>query len=394
MGIFHYRCGVTGLSLNGAECVAIWVCETEPGRWVPATLPIRGIYNGYGTIDMLYRFDDQSWHIDRLRKWFKLGYETDRIRVGGDSKLELERRGLDGYGLEGPLGVVERATTCEHGMATFGGMKLAQRLIHAAIFDAVVAAHPQTDVVEIKHVVPCPAGAWFYQSIHDGEKEPARAAFAAMQAFGDWFTEWLPERDPGQLGVPDLIDGYLAARTKFAETPWMIQAIDQLIATYEREYQPELPNRWLRDWGASWYGAVVGSYRVVATSRAELARAFDHELSIVTEEELLSGRFEAFAVVSGTPLPAIDLRSSITVTNGSATARLDDPTLEDMLTMPGGSPEPTVDPAALAALPDLPAPLQQVGTEALYLAGASPPSWIEDYEHEWVFAFERYGDHS
>lgn len=66
MGVFHYRCAVTGLSLNGAECVAIWVAEVAPDRWVPASLPIRGSYNAYGTIDMIHRYTPQAWHTERV----------------------------------------------------------------------------------------------------------------------------------------------------------------------------------------------------------------------------------------------------------------------------------------------------------------------------------------
>jgi hypothetical protein len=372
MGIFHYRCGVSGLSLNGEVCVAIWICETAPGTWVPAALPVRGRYDGYGRIDQLHHFDGQDWNVARLRKWFEVGYEIGRIQISGDSERELERKGLGE--LAGPIAIIERATTREFGKVTFDGQKLAQRLINAAIFDAVVAAQPRVAAAAVRDVLPCAAGAWFYQTITADERAAADDALAALAAFRGWFTDWTPEREPDQLALPELIRDHRAARAKYAGTAWLLDAIDGVIAEAEHDGYQVLPARWLRDWGHSWYGAVLGEYREVATSREELVRVIDDNLAW-NDDVYAGGRVEAFAVVAGTPQPPIDLRPWLRI------ARNDD------------GDQATIDPAAVTALPELAAPLLPAHGKALFLWTDWEPAWADEDElREQVFAFATYGE--
>lgn len=394
MGVFHYRCAVTGLSLNGAECVAIWVAEVEPDRWVPASLPIRGSYNAYGTIDMIHRYTPQAWHTERVRKWFKVAEMTGKIVLRGDAKLACERKGVDDHFLAGPLEIIERATTCRPGAsATFGGQRIEQVLLLASVYDAIVAHGPVADEADAATVVPCAFGAWLYQTITDGERERARRSFAEMRALEQVHTDWTPEHDPGQLGADEFVSDYLAARGKFHDRPWLLAVIDAYVADKERLYGRKLPARWLLDWGRSWYGAIIGDARFVATSKAELVEQIDKELAYASDETLLDEPLLAFAVIGDKPQPELDLRRWITVSLGSAKATLDQrDATEEILTSPG---EPrfdvALDPRALETFPELSAPLLRKGSEAIYFVGEAPPAWVHPEDrYEAAVSFGRY----
>lgn len=396
MGVFHYRCAVTGLSLNGAECVAIWVAEVEPDRWVPASLPIRGSYNAYGTIDMLHRYTPQAWHTERVRKWFKVAEMTGKLVLRGDAKLACEKKGVDDHYLAGPLDIIERATTCRpSASAMFGGQRIEQVLMLASVYDAIVAQVPITDEVDAATVVPCPFGAWLYQTITDGERAQARRSFAEMRALEQVHTDWTPEHDPGQLGMDEFISSYLAARAKFHDRPWLLTVIEAYVADKERLYGRNLPARWLLDWGRSWYGAIIGDTRFVATSKPELVALIDEEIAGASDETLLDEPLRAFAVVGDKPQPELDLRPWITVSLGSATATLDQrDATEEILTSPGERQfEVALDPRALDAVPALAAPLLRKGREAIYFVGKAPPAWLDPEDrYEAAVVFDRYVD--
>ncbi|MEI8384029.1 MAG: hypothetical protein WCJ09_28210 [Planctomycetota bacterium] len=61
MGLYDYPCMISGASLRASKA-ALLVLEPTLNGPVPAALPIKGIYNRSGYIDM-FREDDNCEHI-------------------------------------------------------------------------------------------------------------------------------------------------------------------------------------------------------------------------------------------------------------------------------------------------------------------------------------------
>jgi hypothetical protein len=255
------------------------------------------------------------------------------------------------------------------------------------VFDAIVVAHPdEVGELAVATTLPCPAGAWFYQSIGEAEKAEAHTAFAAMRSLSRWFSAWKPDREPGQDSVIDTVTAYVAAREQFADCEWMRAALDRVAAEEENIYP--LPDRWIRDWGQSWYGIVVGDDHEVAIRRSDLVARVEQALEY-KDEDLLTAIIQVFAVVRGEPQPAIDLRPFVRFEDDDthAIAALTDAAAsEELLTAPNADLVARIDPHAFDALPELADPVPAVGAEALYLVRDDLPAWAND-ERDWVFEF-------
>ena len=390
MGLYDYRCMATDLSLRGERAVAVLLAETAPGQWVPASLPVRGTYNGSGTVDGVV----PDGFTELLVHNFARAIDAGRIVLTNDAldywqnPAELDAP-LDG--IEHVLTVVERATTCSPSTCTFDGRPLCHALIHEGIYDAAVAAlwdkAPPPALPElIARLLPCAAGQWLYQGL---EQLPQPAHLAKIQAllglaaFASWTRDaWVAGKNAGQHGDYETVVGYRDARRKFDGIAWLCDALERAARAAERR-QRRRSAGWIRGTEESWYGLVPSARdRVAWTNLEGLRDQWKLTVCIDEPENVLGQPIELFVVQRGQRQPSVDARRFLRVTDvaSGASVPLTDPAAcEELMTRPRLVIELRIDEALLMReLPPLATPRRF--DCAFLLKDQMKPEWL--YEDE------------
>ncbi|MBL8914214.1 MAG: hypothetical protein JNM17_26150 [Archangium sp.] len=276
MGFYDYRCHATGLSLRAEKAAVVLLLEETKGVWVPASLPLFGTYNRLGTIDSV----QADFHTQLVDEAFRASVESKRIAMKGEAAGDWKRPPKDFYdrplsGIDQVLHTIERATTLGSQDLKLQGRALNHVLLHAGFLKAGLAAlaGPDPDVntqTLLERAFPSEPARWFLRALPELTTVRPQAR-AALEAFRAWcqFIEprvpWAPSRDAGQHGSRETMDGFATARSRFADVPWAMAALEASTLASEKE-EDDLPEGWLRNAECSWYGLIIDDTRHVASS--------------------------------------------------------------------------------------------------------------------------------
>ncbi|WAS99270.1 hypothetical protein [Nannocystis punicea] len=246
MGLFDFRCPVSGLSLRAADAVHVALIEVSPGEWSPLSLPLRGCYDRGGSID--------GFTPDFRTELFVAGFarfvQAKRVEAGWarDELASFVRR----PGIESLLYLFERVNTMsEWGEATFtlDGRSLRQVLIHAQVFTAVAppvrpAQAPEYEALEqqLARAPVAPQAREMFEEIiiaADPVRVEASAALSQLTAFTRWLAahqrRWSPAAETGQFGVLEDLEFAREALVKLDGSPKLLRVIERVLEELEEE---------------------------------------------------------------------------------------------------------------------------------------------------------------
>lgn len=318
MGFFDFRCLASGLSLCGERAVAIWLLR-DGEKFVPISLPVRGAYDRLGSVDGVKTDSNTA----RLLDAFESALAAKRLKLKGDAAWTW-KNDSHVHGMERVLRVIERSTS--QGEASLSGKELALTLVHERIYDAVVAATRApldvntTDLIAL--AFPHAEGRRIYASVAEApqtEREAMRRDLEGFIAFSRWLTargEWNTAPTfhgvGEQHGDVETLRAFREARARFADLPWMLDAIEAC-AMQSGEHSDDFHSGWLRGPDTSWYGLVAdGEYVATATLdglRALLAELVPH----APLGQLIHQPFGVFTVQRGIAGPPLALLPFLSV---------------------------------------------------------------------------------
>lgn len=87
-----YRCALSGVSLLGAEA-ALVLLERADESWLPASLPLFGIYDGQGTLTEMVEGPNAELLVERLESAMaagRLSIDFDALGIGAQDLQSLE----------------------------------------------------------------------------------------------------------------------------------------------------------------------------------------------------------------------------------------------------------------------------------------------------------------
>ncbi|QSQ21264.1 hypothetical protein JY651_39745 [Pyxidicoccus parkwayensis] len=389
MGAYDYRCLLSGISLRGAECVAI-VLQREAEGWQPASLPMRGRYNGYGSIDSDFR--ERSYIDDQATRSFEDAVGEQRIKL--DVEATFSWRRSDREGRDRMLATIERAAT-GHGTVVFSGRRVVHTLMDAAFFDAICAELTETQESTnalLERVLPTALGRWWYgdlaeSPIRDVQSQLRKgllqvaAVSAWMQQHGiEWATPPVFDGPGEQHDEYQILASYRAACSRFAGEPWSHDVLDRIgprIEEVMRFYGAD--EGWIRHLDVSWYAVAIGEARLACTRLEELSARLAEEFYDLSE--LIGVSAELLVIERGDIAARVDLRRYIRLRGGDRSATLDDVAAwEELLTEPGVEPRLEVAPFDVPALRAPLAVGRGTFSEVLFIVPNPPPAWLTDEE--------------
>lgn len=401
MGSYDYRCLLSGISLRGADCVAI-VIQREGQGWQPASLPMRGRYNGYGAIES--RFRERSYLDDQATRSFEDAVGEGRIKL--DTEAAFQWRRSDREGLDRMVATIERATT-GHGTVVFSGRRVAHTLMDATFFDAVCAELAETQESTsalLERVLPTALGRWWYgdlaeSPIRDVQSQLRRgllqvaAVSAWMQQHGiEWATPPVFDGPGEQHYENQILASYRAARSRFAEEPWSRDVFDGIGQRIEDVMRfSGADEGWIRHLDVSWYAVAIGEARLACTRLEGLSARIADEF--YDPAELMGAGAELLVIDRGDVTARVDLRRYIRLRSGDRSASLyDAEAWEELLTEPGVKPQLEVAPFDVPALRAPIAEGRGDSSDVLFIVPTSPPDWLtEEEQYEALIPFT-FGD--
>ncbi|MDC0723176.1 hypothetical protein [Nannocystis bainbridge] len=246
MGLFDFRCPVSGLSLRAADAVHVALIELDPGEWAPLSLPVVGCYDRGGSIDGF----TPDFRTDLFAAGFARFYKCGRAD-GPDVSHELREfsRQPDFGRL---LHVFERVNTMSqwHAMEfTLDGLPLRQVLIHAEVFSTVAPSEPPTRAPAFEAIEQqlaaapvAPQAREMFEALIIAD-DPIRcqtaAALSQLAAFSRWLAErgksWSPAPESGQYFVETDLEFAREARTTWAADPQVLSVVELVIQDLEEE---------------------------------------------------------------------------------------------------------------------------------------------------------------
>ncbi|MFI8438694.1 hypothetical protein ACIGJO_34190 [Streptomyces sp. NPDC079020] len=228
MGLYDFRCAVTGISLRGTDAVAVGLVAGE-GGYRPVTLGITGNYNRLGSIDGIKR----DPNTDLVLEYFC------RCAWSGDFVMAEEYADAYGdppHGIDSLLSYFERNVSDsseERPAATLYGRRVFSVLVARPVWNALADEFaPAGDAPEV----------WFREVFGDA-REPEELyrgglaevvrdirALAAVNGFlGARGMGWsLPDEDEigGQHYGPEMRQFLSEARRRFQDVPSVLRALD------------------------------------------------------------------------------------------------------------------------------------------------------------------------
>lgn len=246
MGLFDFRCPISGLSLRASPAVHVALIEATPGAWRPLSLPLVGRYDRGGSIDG-FRPDFRT---DLLVAGFVRCIKAGRVAAAGapDEYAAFTRA----PGIERLLRLFERVNTMSRWGAmpfTLDGRQLRQVLVHADVFAALAPppARPQPPTHEeleqqLARAPLAEQGREIHEEIiiaADAIRAAATSALTQLARFDRWLLEngkhWSPVAETGQFCAPDDLKFARTARTLLARWPELQEVVDRIATRLEGE---------------------------------------------------------------------------------------------------------------------------------------------------------------
>lgn len=132
MGLFDYRCMITGLSLKSSKTVLV-LLEKTGDDYVPIALPVFGEYNRLGAIDSIH----ENQNTKTIFQFFQSKIHS------GDVKVDWEEVYHNGEFLkkidtiEHLFTAIERGVTMEYDCVTLNGKRIEYSLIDTNIWNEI-----------------------------------------------------------------------------------------------------------------------------------------------------------------------------------------------------------------------------------------------------------------
>jgi hypothetical protein len=227
MGMYDFRCAITGISLRGADAVLVGL-HPVAGGYQPITFGITGNYNRLGSIDGI----EDDLNTDLVHAYF-----CDRARTGD---LLLDPYHAQDYGnppndIENLLNYFERNvsdSTEEDPAAALSGRRIFSTLIAKQVWTALAATYAPIDGTP---------ETWFKEIFGDSsiagdiyrDRIPELAThardLAAVHSFlaTQGLTWTIPDEDEiGRQHYEEMREFLDAARVAFHEVPAVLTALD------------------------------------------------------------------------------------------------------------------------------------------------------------------------
>lgn len=249
VGLFDFRCPITGLSLRASDAVHIALVAVTPERWAPLSLPIRGSYDRLGSIDFITPDGSTAQFVAGFARMVKAG------RVVAHGALDELAVFARAPGLEALLKLFARVNTDSiwwPSPFTLDGRQMRQMLIHADAFEAlapeVPSRAPEYEALEQQLLgAPIdPLAREMFEDVIIGDEAlrlRASVALTRVAALDAWLAAheraWAPGNETGQYYTSIDLEFALAARRELAADPALVRVIDGVIAELEREAEED-----------------------------------------------------------------------------------------------------------------------------------------------------------
>ncbi|QIS14321.1 hypothetical protein [Nocardia arthritidis] len=232
MGFYDYRCMISGVSLKGADAVAVAVHPAENG-YRPLSLGVTGQYDRFGSVDgvledrgtevlaeyFLARLRDGRFAVDP--SWIGLSRTNERLHIE-DLFQSFERN----------YGALE---TVDAAVATLDGTPIFLALIARAVWDAFAESDAEAAEDDLTQVFRSSPIATEIYGPHRADLAPQ---LRRLRTVDEFLTanglHWAPECDPNQRYAEkpgtqhfsDDLRGFLEqAELDYAEVPVMRRAL-------------------------------------------------------------------------------------------------------------------------------------------------------------------------
>ncbi len=388
MGLYDYRCLLTGISLQGANCVAIVLQRGDDG-WQPASLPVRGFYGGYGTLHGGYIDGERSDIASHVATSFAEDLKDNVTTLEGDADWAWRNSESSLFGRM--LEVVERTAT-GHGTVLFDGQSVAHTLIQTPVFDAI-SAQFSTETNEptrelLQRVLPTPLGRRWYGDIAGFSRceiqAELRRGLLQIAAIAVWMREngctWSTPRvftEPGeQHSLGTIIESFRAARSRFADVGWLRAPLEEIGTRIKHRGEPD---GWINHIDVSWYAIASGTTRIACTHFEQIEPRINDEFFDPTT--LVGQTVELIAIDRGDIAACIDIRPYLRLRSRNNSATLDD--IAACQKLLDTDDDIAIELAPLA-VPKLRQPLavarDPVLHEVLFIVPEPPPAWLTEEE--------------
>ncbi|MFZ6184682.1 hypothetical protein [Nannocystis pusilla] len=246
MGLFDFRCPLSGLSLRACRAVHVALIERAPGEWSPLTLPLVGYYDRGGSVDGFI----PDFRTELFVKGFARLVAAKRVDASGARQElgEFRRR----PGIESLLHLFERVNTMSQWgemQFTLDGCRLRQVLYHARAFTALAplvtpAQAPEYEALEqqLARAPMAPQAREMFEEViiaDDAVRIAASAALSQVTAFSRWLVahqrRWSPAAETGQFTARDDLGFAREALTKLDGHPKLLPVIEDVVAELEAE---------------------------------------------------------------------------------------------------------------------------------------------------------------
>ncbi|MFT3835494.1 MAG: hypothetical protein QM723_00660 [Myxococcaceae bacterium] len=231
MGVFDYRCALTGLPIRGGRAMGFMVWRSGKTQWTNASLPVRGTYDSYGRLEDI----DVDFNTRLLESSWDEAVESGHLTVGREAQSEFRKSETTTWsrrprtGIEKIFAGLERATTVEVGMVKFAGAPLCQMMVDEGVYEEVLANAPDVPEPKIDELFPNVLGQTIYAEL--ARAPAAKGRLQELAKFSKFFTQhvkWRPGSADdmiGQYGREDELACWLEARRTFVKSPWLVEAL-------------------------------------------------------------------------------------------------------------------------------------------------------------------------
>lgn len=257
VGLYDFRCPITGLSLRGSDAVHIALVAVTPERWAPLSLPIRGSYDRLGSIDFITPDEMTALFVDGFARMVKAG------RIQATSARNEFATFIRAPGLEALLKLfacVNTDSIWASSPFTLDGRQMRQMLIQADVFEAlapdVPTRAPGYEALEqqLNGAPIDPLAREMFEEMIIGDDDlrlRASVALTRVAALDAWLAArdrtWAPGNETGQFYTSIDREFALAARRNLAAHPALVRVIDGVIAELEREAEEDRRHQAWRD---------------------------------------------------------------------------------------------------------------------------------------------------
>lgn len=132
MGLFDYRCMITGLSLKSSKTVLI-LLEKSGDNYAPIALPVFGEYNRLGAIDSI----DENQNTKTILQFFQSKIHSGEVKVDWEEVYYNGEflKSIDT--IEHLFTAIERSVTMEYDCVTYNGKRIEYSLTDANIWNEI-----------------------------------------------------------------------------------------------------------------------------------------------------------------------------------------------------------------------------------------------------------------